>query len=73
MKRALAVAAALSVFAVFAALIPVLTFAQTATSTASVGLQRQIDDNNSQIDQLNREIAAYQTQLDATTKQKNTL
>lgn len=36
-------------------------------------LQQQIDQNNSQLAQLNKEIAQYQTQLDSTTKQKNTL
>lgn len=70
MRRAVAFVAALSVLAVLG---PLSALAQTATSTGATGLQKQIDDNNAQIEQLNREIAAYQTQLDATTKQKNTL
>ena len=51
---------------------PILAYAQTATSTAA-SIQQQIDDNNSQVQQLDAQIAQYQTQLDATTKQKNTL
>lgn len=51
-----------------AALIPVPSFAQSAAE-----IQKQIDDNNAQIEQLDREIATYQTQLDATTQKKNTL
>lgn len=47
---------------------PFAALAQTADE-----IQKQIDDQNSQIAQLEREIAQYQTQLDATTKQKNTL
>lgn len=47
---------------------PLICSAQTADE-----LQKQIDDNNAQVQQLDTEIAQYQTQLDATTKQKNTL
>ena len=54
---------------------PVLVLAQTATSTtdANAALQKQIDDNNAQINELNNEISQYQTQLNLTTAQKNTL
>lgn len=49
-------------------LVPALAAAQSADE-----LQRQIDDNNAQIAQLDKEIAQYQTQLNSTTAQKNTL
>lgn len=48
--------------------VPMLSGAQTPAE-----LQKQIDDNAAQIAQLDAEIAKYQTQLDSTTKQKNTL
>lgn len=57
--------------------VPSRTFAQTATSTAdtaaNTAIQKQIDDNNNQIQQLENEINQYQTQLNLTTAQKNTL
>ncbi|MDO8552199.1 MAG: peptidoglycan DD-metalloendopeptidase family protein [bacterium] len=49
-------------------IIPGLLFAQTADE-----LQRQIDEQNAQIATLNKEIAQYQTQLNATSKKKQTL
>jgi len=49
-------------------LLPVFSFAQSEAE-----LQQQIEQNNAQIEQLNKEIAQYQAQLDSTTKQKNTL
>jgi len=51
-----------------AALLPGLVFSQTAEE-----LQAQIDDQNSQIAALNKEIAEYQVQLDSTSKKKQTL
>ncbi len=44
-----------------------------ATTTASSTLQAQIDQNTQQINELDSEIAQYQRQLDATTKQGQTL
>jgi murein DD-endopeptidase MepM/ murein hydrolase activator NlpD len=62
--------AALTYFALGAAILslPFMVFAQ---STADI--QKQIDDNNAQIQALDAEIAQYQKQLDSTTAQKNTL
>ncbi len=57
----------LALVCVFAAL-PALAAAQTADE-----LQKQIESNNAQIQQLDNEIANYQAQLDSTTKQKDTL
>jgi murein DD-endopeptidase MepM/ murein hydrolase activator NlpD len=54
--------------ACFFLVLPGVSIAQTTSD-----LQKQIDSNNTQIAQLNAEIAQYQTQLDATTQQKNTL
>jgi murein DD-endopeptidase MepM/ murein hydrolase activator NlpD len=48
--------------------LPLMTFAQSASE-----IQKQIEENNKQIQSLDAEIAQYQSQLDATTKQKNTL
>jgi murein DD-endopeptidase MepM/ murein hydrolase activator NlpD len=70
MKRVLWISAAL--LSVAAIAVPFIGSAQSAAGTAA-DLQTQIDDNNTQIQQLDTEIAQYQTQLDATTKQKNTL
>jgi murein DD-endopeptidase MepM/ murein hydrolase activator NlpD len=50
-----------------------LAHADTATPTATSTLQNQIDQTNSQIAQLQAEIAALQKQLDSTTAQKQTL
>lgn len=61
-------ASGLTALLLVAALFPAPAFAQSAEE-----LQKQIDDNNTQIQQLDAEIAQYQTQLDSTTKQKNTL
>jgi murein DD-endopeptidase MepM/ murein hydrolase activator NlpD len=66
MTRTLRTYAALGAFAVL--LFPCLSIALTADE-----LQKQIDDHNSQITQLNKEIAQYQAQLDATSAQKKTL
>jgi murein DD-endopeptidase MepM/ murein hydrolase activator NlpD len=49
-------------------IVPILVFGQTAEE-----LQSQIDEQNSQIAALNAEIAQYQSQLDATSKKKQTL
>ncbi|HET8580987.1 MAG TPA: peptidoglycan DD-metalloendopeptidase family protein [Candidatus Paceibacterota bacterium] len=51
---------------------PAAAFAAAATTTAS-GIQQQIDDHNAQIAQLKAQIAQYQSELDATTEQKQTL
>jgi murein DD-endopeptidase MepM/ murein hydrolase activator NlpD len=59
--------AALALLCAFSVL-PLAAFAQTPAD-----LQKQIDENNAQIQQLNAEIAQYQKQLDSTTAQKNTL
>jgi murein DD-endopeptidase MepM/ murein hydrolase activator NlpD len=48
--------------------LPLFAFAQSTSD-----IQKQIDDNNAQIQALDREIAQYQAQLDSTTAQKNTL
>ena len=47
--------------------------ARTALAQSASDLQSQIDQHNSQISQLEADIAQYQTQLDALGKQKNTL
>jgi murein DD-endopeptidase MepM/ murein hydrolase activator NlpD len=64
--------AMITVLAVVAFVVPSLSLAENATSTAAA-IQQQIDDNNAQIQQLDAEIAQFQTQLNATTQQKNTL
>jgi murein DD-endopeptidase MepM/ murein hydrolase activator NlpD len=48
--------------------LPLFVFAQSKSD-----IQKQIDDNNAQIQALDAEIAQYQRQLDSTTAQKNTL
>lgn len=48
--------------------LPLFVFAQSKTD-----IQKQIDENNAQIQALDQEIAQYQRQLDSTTAQKNTL
>lgn len=53
--------------------LPLALYAQSATTTAPQGLQAQIEQQNSQITQLNTEIAQYQKQLNATDQQKKTL
>jgi len=53
---------------VAAVIVPGLVFAQTAEE-----LQQQIDEHNSQITALNKEIEQYQKQLDATSERKQTL
>jgi len=53
---------------VAAVIVPGFVFAQTADE-----LQKQIDEHNSQIVTLNKEIEQYQKQLDATSKKKQTL
>ena len=69
MKKARVYILALAcVFAVGLSVTPLISSAQSAEE-----LQQQIDQNSTQIQQLNAEIAQYQTQLDSTTKQKNTL
>ncbi|MDP3965533.1 MAG: peptidoglycan DD-metalloendopeptidase family protein [bacterium] len=65
MRRASRKCAALFVAAI---IVPGLAFAQSAEE-----LQQQIDEQNSQIAALNKEIAEYQAQLDATSKKKQTL
>ena len=65
MRKTLCISAACALAALIS---PLLVFGDEASD-----LQKQIDDNNAQIQQLDAEIAKYQTQLDATTKQKNTL
>lgn len=55
-------------FVAAAIMLPGLVSAQTADE-----LQKQIDDQNAQIAVLNKEIAQYQTQLDATSQKKQTL
>lgn len=54
--------------ALLLSLIPLAALAQTAAE-----LQQQIDQHNSQITQLDKEIAEYQKQLDATSVKKQTL
>jgi len=49
-----------------------MAYAQ-ATSTSPAAIQNEINANNSQISQLNTDIAQYQTQLDAASKQGQTL
>jgi uncharacterized protein involved in exopolysaccharide biosynthesis len=52
----------------------ICTFAATHTSADTASdLQNQIDSSNSQIQALKDEIAQLQTQLNDTTKQKQTL
>lgn len=53
---------------IIAVIMPVLASAQTSDE-----IQKQIDDQNAQIAELNKEIAQYQVQLDATSKKKQTL
>ena len=53
---------------VAAIIVPGLAFAQSADE-----LQKQIDEQNSQIAALNKEIEQYQKQLDATSEKKQTL
>ncbi|HEY4526340.1 MAG TPA: peptidoglycan DD-metalloendopeptidase family protein [Candidatus Paceibacterota bacterium] len=48
-------------------------FASSASAQTAGEIQKQIDENNAQIQQLDNEIANYQAQLDSTTKQKDTL
>ena len=65
MRRASRKCAALFVAAI---ILPGLAFAQSADE-----LQKQIDEQNSQIAALNKEIEQYQKQLDATSEKKQTL
>ncbi len=59
--------------AIFAVLIaPAISYSQQATSTVAQ-LQQQIDDQSTQIKQLDDEIAQYQVQLDETSSKKQTL
>ncbi|HUO56088.1 MAG TPA: peptidoglycan DD-metalloendopeptidase family protein [Candidatus Paceibacterota bacterium] len=68
MRKTMRVVSAL--VAVFAILNPIFfVSAQIATSS----IQAQIDDQNAQISELNSEIAQYQTQLNATVAQKQSL
>ncbi len=55
-------------FALAAVFLPLSAWGQTADD-----LQKQIDDHNAQIAALNKEIAQYQTQLDAVSEKKQTL
>jgi murein DD-endopeptidase MepM/ murein hydrolase activator NlpD len=71
MKKVFAVYLVSAVFCIAGAY-PMLLSAQSS-DTSATDIQKQIDENNAQIDQLNREIQSYQTQLNATTEQKNTL
>jgi murein DD-endopeptidase MepM/ murein hydrolase activator NlpD len=52
---------------------PHYSHAQTSTSSASSGIQSQIDANNAQISTLQSQIAGYQTQLTTLGGQKQTL
>ncbi len=54
--------------AIAAVLLPCATFADTASD-----IQQQIDQHNAAIDQLDKEIAQYQTQLNVVSSQKQTL
>ncbi|MEY4747359.1 MAG: hypothetical protein RLZZ416_408 [Candidatus Parcubacteria bacterium] len=56
-------------------IVPVLLFAQSATTTSQTAddLQRQIDVHNAAIEQLDKEIAQYQKQLEAVSGKKQTL
>jgi murein DD-endopeptidase MepM/ murein hydrolase activator NlpD len=56
-----------------AAILPSIAFAQSATSTQAADIQRQIDESNAQLSQLNADIAQYQKQLDAVSSKKQTL
>jgi murein DD-endopeptidase MepM/ murein hydrolase activator NlpD len=57
-----------------AIILPVLFIVpMTVSAQSPAELQAQINENNAQIEQLNKEIAQYQAQLDTTTKAKNTL
>ncbi len=54
--------------------IPFLALAQNTRSDQSAAeIQKQIDDHNAEIAQLNKEIAQYQAQLDVTSAKKQTL
>src|SRR3989344_5033651 len=55
-------------FLLLAVVLPLSVNAQSAAE-----LQKQIDDNNAQVEQLDKEIAQYQTQLDAVSSRKQTL
>src|SRR3989344_2390143 len=55
-------------FLLLAVVLPLSVNAQSAAE-----LQKQIDDNNAQVEQLDKEIAQYQTQLDAVSSKKQTL
>ena len=63
-RRKVAACAALVIAWTF----PVAVFADTAAD-----IQKQIDDHNAQISQLDKDIAQYQTQLTATSKKKQSL
>ena len=56
-------------------LVPVILIAQNATTTSQTAgdLQKQIDEHNAEIAQLDKEIAQYQVQLDAASSKKQTL
>ncbi len=61
-------AAALACLLFLLCLLPFLAHSQTTAE-----LQQQIDQNNAQIEQLNKEIAQFEAQLNTTTTQKKTL